>query len=99
MQVPFQVPLEVNIVLVGMNGDGGYRYAMDPHKLEEFLRVSFSTHRPSCQETGEPLDIEHRLVYNVFPVSFLFILNHSSRFCITVSVLKYCICRFGLLTN
>lgn len=72
MQVPFQVPLEVNIVLVGMNGDGGYRYAMDPHKLEEFLRVSFSTHRPSCQETGEPLDIEHRLVYNVFPVSILF---------------------------
>ncbi|CAN6923198.1 unnamed protein product [Brassica oleracea] len=67
-EVPFQVPLEVNIVLVGMNGDGGYRYAMDPHKLEEFLRVSFSTHRPSCQETGEPLDIEHRLVYNVFPV-------------------------------
>ncbi|KAH0935079.1 hypothetical protein HID58_012196 [Brassica napus] len=68
MQVPFQVPLEVNVVLVGMNGDGGYRYDVDPHKLEEFLKVSFSTHRPSCQETGEPLDIEHRLVYNVFPV-------------------------------
>lgn len=68
-QVPFQVPLEVNIVLVGLNEDGGYRYSMDPHKLEEFLRVSFSTHRPSCQETGEPLDIEHRVVYNVFPVS------------------------------
>ncbi|KAG2263384.1 hypothetical protein Bca52824_070463 [Brassica carinata] len=67
-EVPFQVPLEVNVVLVGMNGDGGYRYAVDPHKLEEFLKVSFSTHRPSCQETGEPLDIEHRLVYNVFPV-------------------------------
>ncbi|WZY84940.1 hypothetical protein YC2023_031324 [Brassica napus] len=67
-EVPFQVPLEVNVVLVGMNGDGGYRYDVDPHKLEEFLKVSFSTHRPSCQETGEPLDIEHRLVYNVFPV-------------------------------
>ncbi|KAF3597982.1 hypothetical protein DY000_02026644 [Brassica cretica] len=67
-EVPFQVPLEVNVVLVGMNGDGGYRYDVDSHKLEEFLKVSFSTHRPSCQETGEPLDIEHRLVYNVFPV-------------------------------
>ncbi|KFK23125.1 hypothetical protein AALP_AAs72355U000600 [Arabis alpina] len=67
-EVPFQVPLEVNIVLVGFNEDGGYRYAMDPHKFEEFLKVSFSTHRPSCQETGEPLDIEHRVVYNVFPI-------------------------------
>ncbi|KAL9410143.1 hypothetical protein AB3S75_043992 [Citrus x aurantiifolia] len=66
-EVPFQVPLEVNIVLIGFNGDGGYRYAMDPHKLEEFLRVSFSTYRPSCQETGEPLDIEHHIVYNVYP--------------------------------
>ncbi|XP_010524587.1 PREDICTED: uncharacterized protein LOC104802608 [Tarenaya hassleriana] len=67
-EVPFQVPLEVNIVLVGLNGDGGYRYSMDPHKLEEFLKVSFPSHRPSCQETGEPLDIEHHLVYNVFPI-------------------------------
>jgi hypothetical protein len=66
-EVPFQVPLEVNIVLVGLNGDGGYRYSVDPQKLEEFLRASFSTHRPSCQETGEPLDIEHRVVYNIFP--------------------------------
>lgn len=69
MQVPFQVPLEVNVVLIGLNGDGGYRYTVDSHKLEEFLRVSFPSHRPSCQETGEPLDIEHHVVFNVFPVS------------------------------
>lgn len=61
--------MEVNIVLVGLNGDGGYRYSLNAQKLEEFLRASFSTHRPSCQETGEPLDIEHRVVYNIFPVS------------------------------
>ncbi|KAI8012232.1 hypothetical protein LOK49_LG06G03406 [Camellia lanceoleosa] len=66
-EVPFQVPLEVNVVLVGLTGDGGYRYSIDSHKLEEFLRVSFSSHRPSCLETGEPLDIEHHIVYNVFP--------------------------------
>lgn len=69
-QVPFQVPLEVNIVLVGFSGDGGYRYTIDSHKVEEFLRVSFSSHRPSCLETGEPLDIEHHIVYNAFPVRF-----------------------------
>jgi len=66
-QVPFQVPLEVNVVLVGFSGDGGYRYTIDSHILEEFLRVSFPSHRPSCLETGELLDIEHHIVYNAFP--------------------------------
>ncbi|KAL6990090.1 hypothetical protein U1Q18_015838 [Sarracenia purpurea var. burkii] len=66
-EVPFQVPLEVNIVLVGFSGDGGYRYTIDSHKLEEFLRVSFPSHRPSCLEAGELLDIEHHIVYNAFP--------------------------------
>ncbi|XVF38877.1 hypothetical protein REPUB_Repub20aG0140100 [Reevesia pubescens] len=67
-EVPFQVPLEVNVVLIGLNGDGGYRYTTDASKLEEFLRVSFPSHRPLCFETGEPLDIEHHVVYNTFPV-------------------------------
>lgn len=66
-QVPFQVPLEVNVVLVGFSGDGGYRYTIDAHKLEEFLGVSFPSYRPSCLETGEPLDIEHHIVYNALP--------------------------------
>lgn len=66
-EVPFQVPLEVNVVLVGFNGDGGYRYSLDSHKLEEFLRVSFPSHRPACLESGESLDIEHHVVYNAFP--------------------------------
>ncbi|XP_040991272.1 uncharacterized protein LOC121238468 [Juglans microcarpa x Juglans regia] len=66
-EVPLHVPLEVNVVLVGFNGDGGYRYTVEVHKLEEFLMASFPSHRPLCMETGEPLDIEHLLVYNVFP--------------------------------
>ncbi|GMN55140.1 hypothetical protein TIFTF001_024265 [Ficus carica] len=66
-EVPFLVPLEVNVVLIGFNGDGGYRYNLDSHKLEEFLRVSFPSHRPSCFETGELLDIEHHVVFNAFP--------------------------------
>ncbi|OVA16754.1 hypothetical protein BVC80_1543g209 [Macleaya cordata] len=67
-EVPFQVPLEINVVLVGFNGDGAYRYMLDSHKLETFLKTSFPTHRPACLETGEPLDIEHHLIYNTFPV-------------------------------
>ncbi|KAI3469273.1 hypothetical protein Pfo_025936 [Paulownia fortunei] len=66
-EVPFQVPLEVNVVLIGFNGDGGYRYSVDSQKLEEFLRVGFPSHRPSCLETGQPLDIEHHVVFNSFP--------------------------------
>lgn len=66
-EVPFQVPLEVNIVLIGFNADGGYRYKLDAHKLEEFLKISFPTHRPSCLETGEPIDIEHHIIYNAIP--------------------------------
>lgn len=71
MQVPFQVPLEVNIVLVGFNGDGGYRYMLDSHKLEEFMKSSFPSHRPACMETGELIDVEHHIIYNAFHVSFL----------------------------
>lgn len=71
MQVPFQVPLEVNVVLIGFNGDGGYRFTLDTHKLQEFLRTSFPSHRPSCLETGDPLDIEHHIAFNAFPVSSL----------------------------
>ncbi|PKU59342.1 uncharacterized protein LOC110102055 isoform X1 [Dendrobium catenatum] len=67
-EVPFQVPLEVNVVLVGFDGDGGYRYSLDAKKLEDFLKISFPTHRPSCFETGEPIDIEHHIVYNAIPV-------------------------------
>ncbi|PKA49913.1 hypothetical protein AXF42_Ash019229 [Apostasia shenzhenica] len=63
-EVPFQVPLEVNVVLVGFNGDGGYRYQLDARKLKDFLKTSFPTHRPSCFETGEPIDIEHHIIYN-----------------------------------
>lgn len=66
-QVPFQVPLEVNIVLVGFDGDGGYRYSLDARKLEEFMRRIFPSHQPSCLETALPLDIKHDLHYNVIP--------------------------------
>eukprot|EP00252_Welwitschia_mirabilis_P008780 TRINITY_DN20945_c0_g1_i1.p1 TRINITY_DN20945_c0_g1~~TRINITY_DN20945_c0_g1_i1.p1 ORF type:complete len:808 (+),score=153.41 TRINITY_DN20945_c0_g1_i1:214-2637(+) len=67
-EVPFHVPLEINIVLVGFNGDGGYRYHLDAHSLEEFMKKSFPSHHPSCVETGLPLDIEHDILYNVIPV-------------------------------
>lgn len=86
VQVPFQVPLEVNILLIGFNGDGGYRYKIDAHKLEDFLKSSFSTHRPSCLETGEPIDIEHHIIYNAIPVSYL------CQYClISFPLLKICL--------
>ncbi|KAK9136671.1 hypothetical protein Sjap_007265 [Stephania japonica] len=68
-EVPFQVPLEINIILVGLDGDGGYRWKVDSHKLETFLKTNFATHRLSCLETGNQIDIEHHLVYNAFPAA------------------------------
>lgn len=68
-QVPFQIPFEVNVVLVGFNADGGYRYSLDVHKLGTILKEVFPTHRPTCLETAQQLDIEHNLYYSVLPVS------------------------------
>ncbi|XP_024984004.1 uncharacterized protein LOC112519916 [Cynara cardunculus var. scolymus] len=68
-EVPFQVPLEVNVILIGFSGDGGYRYTLDSQKLQEFLQVGFPSHRPSCLETGEPLDIDHHMVFNAIPAA------------------------------
>ncbi|KAI5081905.1 hypothetical protein GOP47_0001648 [Adiantum capillus-veneris] len=67
-QVPFQIPFEINVVLVGLSGDGGYRYTLDGHKLGSILKEVFPTHRPTCLETAQQLDIEHNLYYNVVPV-------------------------------
>ncbi len=68
MQVPFPVPLEVNVVLVGFLGDGGYRFQLDGNMLQEHLKKTFPSHRPACLETGALLEIEHQLTYNVIPV-------------------------------
>ncbi|CAM6099683.1 unnamed protein product [Calypogeia fissa] len=67
-RVPFHVPLEVNIVLVGFNGDGAYRFSMDADAMEAFMKSTFPSHRPACLETGLPLDIEHDIYYTVIPV-------------------------------
>lgn len=81
------MPLEVNVVLIGFNGDGGYRYSLDGHKLEEFLRKGFPLHRPSCFETGEPIDIEHHIMYNVIAVICFISDNNGLLF---TTVLSYC---------
>lgn len=69
IQVPFPVALEVNVVLIGFMNDGGYRFHLDHDKLHQHMKSSFPTHRPSCMETGEMLDIEFDISYNIVPVS------------------------------
>lgn len=56
------------MVLVGFLNDGGYRFQLDHDKLHHHMRSTFPTHRPSCMETGERLDIEFDMSYNVIPV-------------------------------
>ena len=82
IQVPFPIPLEVNIVLVGFNGDGGYRYSLDSRKLASVLKDIFPNHRPTCLGTALQLDIEHTLYYNVLSVSNLehFKVNYKAKY-------------------
>ncbi|XP_024519591.1 uncharacterized protein LOC9646786 [Selaginella moellendorffii] len=77
-EVPFEVPLEVNVVLLGFNGDGGYRYTLDAVKLKNVLNQSIPRHRPACLETGQRLDIEHKLYYNVIPAGQIELLTVES---------------------
>eukprot|EP00271_Cylindrocystis_brebissonii_P007403 TRINITY_DN20905_c0_g1_i1.p1 TRINITY_DN20905_c0_g1~~TRINITY_DN20905_c0_g1_i1.p1 ORF type:complete len:878 (+),score=185.38 TRINITY_DN20905_c0_g1_i1:86-2719(+) len=62
------VPLELNIVLVGFDGDGGYRFKLDMEALRQLLQRSYPTHRPACLETGALLEVEHRLTYVILSV-------------------------------
>lgn len=62
---PLRLPLEVNVVLVGFDGEGGFRHSVDERALADFLRDSFDRYRPSCLETGEQLEVEVELRYNV----------------------------------
>ena len=62
---PLRLPLEVNVVLVGFDGEGGFRHSVDERALADFLRDSFGRYRPSCLETGEQLEVEVELRYNV----------------------------------
>lgn len=43
VEVPFQIPSEVNVVLIGFQEDGGYRYNMDAHKFEAFFYGQLSS--------------------------------------------------------
>eukprot|EP00899_Mesostigma_viride_P009408 jgi/Mesvir1/18469/Mv14320-RA.1 len=62
---PLMLPLDVNVVLVGFSGDGGYGFTVDAEKLRSFLMLSSLQYRPSCIETGKELEIIHQLTYNV----------------------------------
>ena len=52
---PLVLPLEVNIVLVGFDGDGGFGYELEPDRLAAILRDTFASFRPSRVEDGERL--------------------------------------------
>lgn len=68
LQTPLTVPLEVNVVLLGLGGDGGYRYTLDHEGLARLLRASCYTHRPACLDSGEHLMLRHRVFFNVIKV-------------------------------
>jgi hypothetical protein len=62
------VPLEINVALLGFNGDGAYQFQIAEKELADFLQKSLPDHRPSCLETGQQLEISYQLKYTVFHV-------------------------------
>lgn len=61
-------PLEVDILLIGLEGDGAFHYRMDGNELEELLSTSLHGRElcPTIWDTGKPASI----CYNVDYVTF-----------------------------
>ncbi|CAI5467669.1 unnamed protein product [Closterium sp. Yama58-4] len=68
-QSPLSVPMEVSVVLVGLDGDGAYRVDVEGEHVEYLLHHGFSYHRPACWETKREMLVQHELSYNVVKAS------------------------------
>eukprot|EP00873_Tetraselmis_striata_P008332 jgi/Tetstr1/428596/TSEL_018588.t1 len=65
----FILPADINVVLVGFDGLGGYNYKVDAAAMQQFLQSRFPTCTPSVMQTGRSTFLEHRLIYNVVHAS------------------------------
>mmetsp|Transcript_19783 Transcript_19783/g.54961 ORF Transcript_19783/g.54961 Transcript_19783/m.54961 type:complete len:836 (+) Transcript_19783:441-2948(+) len=59
------IPAEVNVVLVGFSGDGGYHYKVDAISMQNLLSERFPAITPTVLGTGRSTCVNHRLKYNV----------------------------------
>jgi len=64
-KAPFTVPLQVSVLLVGLNGDGGHNFTVSAKEFEDFMSKSFGTYRPSSTSQEKRLEIEYHLSYKV----------------------------------
>ena len=61
----FQIPLNVRVMMVGLNGDGYGETTVDANLLETTLQDALSSVVPTFVETRKPLAVEFRLEYQV----------------------------------
>ena len=64
-QEPIAVDLRINVVLVGLNGDGAFTYKLPESRLASLLATALPTYRPSLVEEERPLNVEYTLRYDV----------------------------------
>lgn len=57
--------MKVNVVLVGLNGDGAFGYAVQESSLASLLSTTLPTYRPALVEEQRPLHVEYNLHYDV----------------------------------
>lgn len=62
---PIAVDLRINVVLVGLNGDGAFTYKLPESRLASLLATALPTYRPSLVEEERPLNVEYTLRYDV----------------------------------
>lgn len=65
LQHTVAVPIEIDVVLIGFNGDGGFAYTMDSAQLESLLYETYPIRTPISRETKLPMTSEYHIMYNV----------------------------------
>eukprot|EP00210_Caulerpa_lentillifera_P000299 g292.t1 len=63
-----ELPIEVDVILIGFDGHGAYQYTLDDGKLTDLLQTNFDSFRPKSRETGEELATEYYIEYNVIEI-------------------------------
>ncbi len=65
MQSTFAIPIQIGIGLVGFNADGAGAVSFAADELSLTLQNSLPALRPNCYQTGEALNVQYRVDYNV----------------------------------
>lgn len=65
------VPVDVEVFLIGFDGDGGYAHRQDTLQLHNLLDAGLNQHCPHSLETQEELGVCFQINYQVMGSDFI----------------------------